>query len=526
MKQATPSLTLSRFRLDAIILDMDGVVTRTAVVHAAAWKALFDAFRKDSEGTWSPFDPDSDYARYVDGKPRLEGVRSFLQSRGLDLPEGDRKDPPGKGTVHGLGNRKNELFRERMEQDGVRVYEPAVNLVRSLNQRGFATAVVSSSKNCKAVLDAAGLAEYFDVRVDGLDAEELGLKGKPNPDIFLEAAKRLKVRPERAMVLEDALAGVEAGRRGGFGRVIGVDRTGRASDLSKAGADHVVTALSELLPAAQPVQGLPSALHALGEMSERVAGESPVVFLDYDGTLTPIVKDPKQAMPAEDMRRALRKLTEICTVGIVSGRDLQDVKNLVGLENIVYAGSHGFDIEGPEQGSMTVKKGEDYLDDLNNAQASIEGELASLRGVFVERKTYSIAVHYRNAREEDVPLVKEVVDRVQSNHSRLKKGTGKKVFEIQPDLDWNKGRALLRILQALELEGPEHLPLYVGDDVTDEYAFGALRTRFHGGMTIVVTEEDRFTEAEYVLKDPEEVRIFLESLTSLIQGRNAQRRSE
>ena len=521
-KPSSEPFVLSRFRFDAVVFDLDGVITRTARVHAAAWKALFDEYREASGGRWEPFDTDTDYPRHVDGKPRLDGVRGFLESRGLDLPEGSADDPPGRATVHGLGNRKNELFLERLERDGVDLYRPAVDLVRALKERGFGAAVVSSSKNCGPVLQAAGAGDLFDVRVDGLDSEELGLSGKPAPDIFLEAAKRLKVGPERTVVLEDALSGVEAGRRGGFGLVIGVDRTDHATELLESGAHQVVRELSRIEPAARSTRDLPSALHALGDLAARFDKEFPVVFLDYDGTLTPIVERPEQAVLADEMRRALETLSAACTVGVVSGRDLKDVKRLVGLEDIVYAGSHGFDILGPEKGRLGLQKGETYLDDLDSAEDALREKLGSIRGSLVERKKYSIAVHYRNVDEEDVPELREAVERVHAGHPRLKSGHGKKVIELQPDIDWNKGRALLWILEALDLEGPRWIPLYIGDDVTDEYGFGALRTRENGGVGIVVTEEGRFSEADLVLRDPEEVRVFLESLASLVRGHEHQ----
>jgi len=516
------SLTLSRFRFDAVIFDMDGVITRTAWVHAAAWKALFDEFREASDGRWRPFDPDTDYQHYVDGKPRLDGIRSFLESRELELPEGSPEDTARNFTIHGLGNRKNELFREHLERDGVEVYQPAADLVRSVKERGFAAAVVSSSKNCGPVLEAAGLTDLFDVRVDGLVSEELGLKGKPSPDSFLEAVKRLKAKPERSVVLEDALSGVEAGSRGGFGWVIGVDRTGHASELIEAGAHEVIKDLSEIQLAARSTRELPPALYALGDLAKRFQKETPVVFLDYDGTLTPIVEKPEWALLADDMRRALKTLAAVCTVGVVSGRDLRDVKQLVGLEDIVYAGSHGFDILGPERGRLGLQKGEKYLHDLDSAEASLEERLAAIRGVLVERKKYSIAVHYRNVNKDGVPAVQEAVDRVHAEHPRLKKGHGKKVLELQPDIDWNKGRALLWILEALDLQGPEWIPVYIGDDVTDEYGFGALRTWKGGGVGIAVTEEERFSEAKLTLRNPEEVRVFLESLASLVKGHKQQ----
>jgi trehalose 6-phosphate phosphatase len=234
-------------RVHAVIFDTDGVVTRTATVHAAAWKALFDRYlacRADETG--QPFVPfeDEDYSRYVDGRARSDGVKAFLESRGIVLPQGDPGDPPDRETVCGLGNRKNEHFLAALRDQGIEPFESTLDLVRSLRRLGIATAVVSASENCVAVLEAVGALELFDVRVDGIDAAALGLAGKPDPALFLEAARRLAVQPVRAAVVEDALAGVEAARRGGFGLVVGVDRTGHAEALAARGADVVVPDLA------------------------------------------------------------------------------------------------------------------------------------------------------------------------------------------------------------------------------------------------------------------------------------------
>jgi beta-phosphoglucomutase family hydrolase len=235
----------------ACLFDMDGVVTQTAVVHAAAWKEMFDEFlraRAKSTGTeFVPFDAHAEYDAYVDGKPRLDGTRSFLESRGIELPEGKPDDPPGTPTVYGLSNRKNDLVLAKLAQGGVQVYEGTVTYIRSVREKGIATAIVSSSANTKQILDSAGLADLFDVRVDGLIAAERGLRGKPAPDTFLAAATELHLTASQAAVFEDALAGVEAGRAGHFALVVGVDRVGQADGLSKHGADIVVKDLSELL---------------------------------------------------------------------------------------------------------------------------------------------------------------------------------------------------------------------------------------------------------------------------------------
>jgi beta-phosphoglucomutase family hydrolase len=245
-----PVPTLDRSRFDAVIFDLDGVVTRTAQVHAAAWKHLFDEYfqRRIQRGEpeAAPFDIERDYRLYVDGKPRQDGIRSFLKSRGIELPPGDPADPLDRDTIWGLAKRKNHSFLQQLEREGVRVYETTVQLLDALRTHGFAVALISASENAAAVLEAAGLLDRFDTRVDGVEAKRLGLKGKPAPDVFLEAARRLRVAPGRSVIVEDAIAGVQAGRAGGFACVMGVDRMGQPDDLRANGADVVVADLAEV----------------------------------------------------------------------------------------------------------------------------------------------------------------------------------------------------------------------------------------------------------------------------------------
>jgi beta-phosphoglucomutase family hydrolase len=240
----------------ACLFDLDGVLTPTALVHRAAWDETFNAFlreRADRTGElFIPFDPADDYHRYVDGRPRADGIRTFLASRGVVLPDGEPGDPPEADTVHGLGTRKNELLLRRLRAGGVEPYPDAVTYLRAVAGAGLRRAVVSASANCREVVEAAGIADYFEVRVDGLTARQEGLRGKPQPDTFLAAADKLGVNPRQAAVFEDALAGVEAGRAGGFGFVVGVDRVGQAEDLRKHGADIVVPNLAELLNQERP----------------------------------------------------------------------------------------------------------------------------------------------------------------------------------------------------------------------------------------------------------------------------------
>ena len=237
--------------ITALLFDLDGVLTKTAVVHDKAWKQTFDAFlkgRAETEGEdFVPFDSASDYNEYVDGKPRYDGVRSFLESRGIKLPEGDPDDPPAAETICGIGNRKNQLVLELINKDGVEPYEGSVAFVKAARAAGLRRAVVSASANCKDVLEAAGIADLFEARIDGIVTDERHLKGKPAPDTYLAGAEALGVEPAAACVFEDAVSGVEAGHAGHFGHVVGVDRVNHAEALREHGADVVVKDLAELI---------------------------------------------------------------------------------------------------------------------------------------------------------------------------------------------------------------------------------------------------------------------------------------
>ena len=237
----------------ACLFDLDGVLTQTAKVHAAAWKQTFDEYLRSraeqADERFVPFDAVRDYDDYVDGKPRYDGVRSFLASRDIELSEGDPDDPPGVQTIHGLGNRENEIMLRLIREQGVQPYDGSVRYVKAAREAGLRRAVVSSSKNCRDVLAAAGIADLFEEIVDGVVAEREHLNGKPAPETYLAGARALGVQPAQAAVFEDALAGVEAGRAGRFGFVVGVDRVGQAQALRARGADIVVNDLAELLKA-------------------------------------------------------------------------------------------------------------------------------------------------------------------------------------------------------------------------------------------------------------------------------------
>jgi beta-phosphoglucomutase family hydrolase len=230
--------------LDAVLFDMDGVVTRTATLHAAAWKQVFDDFLRARSSSTPLFDPESDYLTYVDGKPRYDGVASFLESRGISLSYGNPDDPPDRESICGIGNRKDAIFEPLISPGKVEVFESTVQLIWALRETGLKTGVFSASRHAEQVLAAAGALSLFDAKVDGVDAAALGLPGKPHPATLLELAGRLEVRPERAAVVEDAIAGVQAARAGGFALVIGVNRAGREGLLLASGADYEVSDLS------------------------------------------------------------------------------------------------------------------------------------------------------------------------------------------------------------------------------------------------------------------------------------------
>ena len=249
MKQFNLPVTPERF--DVVLFDLDGVLTDTANVHAACWKKMFDEFlrkRAESRGEeFRPFSITEDYYLYVDGRLRSDGVRDFMRSRNINLPEGDPDASPESETVSGLGNRKNDMVNEVLESEGVEAYQGSVAWLRHLRDQGIKTAVVSASSNCKTVLNSAKILDLFDTIVDGTVAADLGLAGKPSPDTYLKAAEQLGAEPKRAVVVEDAISGVQAGRSGGFGLVIGVARKGNTQELKENGADLVVNDLSELI---------------------------------------------------------------------------------------------------------------------------------------------------------------------------------------------------------------------------------------------------------------------------------------
>ncbi|ANZ28348.1 trehalose-phosphatase [Rhodococcus sp. WB1] len=506
-------------RHDAVIFDLDGVVTDTAAVHAGAWKELFDRYlsrRPERDGEEHREFTDEDYRKFVDGKPRVDGVADFLASRGITLPWGDPDDGPDVETVCGLGARKDEMFRERIHRDGVPVFESSVDLVRRVQSLGLGTAVVTSSRNCTLVLEAAGLADLFGVRVDGVVSDELGLPGKPDPAAMLEAAHRLGVHPARSVVVEDAEAGVAAGRHGGFGLVVGVDRVHHRDELRRRGADVVVDDLAELVVRTgdRRMSEIPDALASLQQLTALLGTRRPAVFLDFDGTLSEIVNDPAAATLVDGAAAVLSSLASECTVAVISGRDLADVQTRVGLPGLWYAGSHGFELIGPDGQHQQNDAALAAVPYLERAAAALQERLADVPGAVIEHKRFTVAVHYRNVAPDREEGLVAAVHEVAAAEDHLRVTTGRKVVEIRPDVDWDKGRALEWVLEHVRDED-NPIPVYIGDDITDEDAFDALAGT---GLGIVVrhTEDgDRRSAAQFSVDGPEQVRRLLQRLAEL-----------
>ncbi|NQT00019.1 MAG: trehalose-phosphatase [Candidatus Omnitrophica bacterium] len=505
---------MKKFAFEAVVFDLDGVITQTASLHATAWKSAFDQYlrlreKRDGE-PFREFTHQHDYLPFVDGIPRYDGVKRFLQSRQINIPFGSPEDSPDQETICGLGNKKNAVFSQLLKEQGAQSYPSSIELVKSLRKSGIHVGVASSSKNCQTILQSVGIEELFETRVDGLVSAKLGLKGKPESDIFVKAARNLGVSPEKAVVVEDASLGVAAGRNGGFGLVLGVARKDNQSELTANGADIVVSDLSEI-----DIKGMDQWFHRkprslFGSFPELdlLNAERLVFFLDYDGTLAPIVERPELAVISEKMREVVQRLAEQHTVAIVSGRMKQDVQKLAKIEDIFYAGSHGFEISGPNL-SMVQPEAKQAIPLIAQIQSDLTEKLKNISGVLIEQKKYSVAVHYRLAEARHLVKIQQEVDNVIQNNRTLRMISGKKVFEILPDIDWDKGKAVRWIMQALKLSWSQSRVIYIGDDTTDEDAFRIVRTR---GIPILVADQPRASAADFQLFSTDEVRKLFEKV--------------
>ncbi len=417
-------------------------------------------------------------------------------------------------TVNGLGKLKTPIFHKAVEQKGVEAFPGSILLAGRAKIAGLRTALVASSKNGPLIMERSRMTTIFDVVVDGNVSAELSLRGRPEPDIMIEVAHQLEIDPCEAILFAETVSGVQAGRAAALGLVVGVAPAGNDRQLKEAGADQVIGDLSLvtlLMPGPRLTEGLGSAIDALDLLSTMTAHvPRTAILLDYDGTLTPIVGRPELAKIDDATRDTVSQLAERYLVGVVSGRDLADVQSLVDLSGLYYAGSHGFEIAGPGGLHSLVEQGEDYLPVMDRVEEDLHDRLDDIEGVLVERKRLSLAVHFRLAPPEAEPTVSDAVDRLMSRYQGLRRSAGKKVIEVQPDIDWDKGRAVNWLMERLEVDPGNSLVIYIGDDLTDEDAFRTLRGR---GVGIVVRDPTpRETHADLALDDPGEVRVLLEGL--------------
>ncbi|MCV7256272.1 trehalose-phosphatase [Mycobacterium hackensackense] len=382
------------------------------------------------------------------------------------------------------------------------VFQATVDLARKLRGIEVATAAHSSNPRCQHALKAAGVDDLFDVCIDGIG-------GESRMAVLADAAHRLGVRPQRCVVVEDTCAGVTAGREGGFAVVIGIDPTGQG-DLLRCGADAIVADLADVAVRRgdKRISTLPNALTSYGQLIGITSARESLMFLDYDGTLSPIVSDPDAAALVEGAAEALELVGAVCPVAILSGRDLADIRARVGIPGIWYAGSHGFELTGPEGTYHCNEAAAASVPLFEQAAAELTSALATIAGVRIEHKRFAVAVHYREVAPEHVDAIVALVHHI-GHRDGLRVTSGRMLVELRPDIDWDKGTTLAWIRDRIDPAGAL-LPIYIGDDLTDEDAFDAVH---FDGIGIVVGHDedgDRKSAAHFSLQSPEQVREFLQ----------------
>lgn len=478
----------------AVILDLDGVLTDTRNLHYEAWKQTFDEYlRNYGQGPFSQ----KEYEQYVDGKPRSQGILDFLIFRGIPITSSE---------LQKLGKRKNDIYLYELDHQGVVVFSDALRALRRWKEKGIPLAVVSSSKNTSKILERLRIRNFFDVEMNAVIGEEMHLDGKPHADYFLEAAKRLNKNPDECIVIEDAVSGIQAGKEGKFGTVIGVARPGQtgSKELGQAGADFVVSTLEEIFDLK------PNIIKNWRNFSQFIDGKEMALFLDFDGTLSEIVPDHKDAEMVEEIRPVLTRIAESIKVAIISGRDRKDVKTRVGIDGLFYAGCHGYDISGPGCFHFQIEEAEAAKEEMLEALKQIESHASNYPGLSVEPKKYFTAIHFRNVHPSLHQRLKNEINDLVKKFEKIEVRKGKMVVDLAPKLKWNKGEAVKKLCEVLDLDPGKTVAVYIGDDLTDEDVFCELHS---WGVGIKVGVESMAgTCSDYSLRTPTEVGAFLNKI--------------
>jgi len=491
-------------RVDAMIFALEGVIVDIAAIRIAVWSEVFGDYVTHQEFT------EDDYRRLVEGSSEIDAVAAVAASRGIELPRGTPSDSPIAETEWGVANRVDEAFRNRIAHDEVPVFADTVELVRRLRSADLGVAVCSSNRHGPQILEAAGIGELFEVPTAELPDET-------DPTALLAAALDLGSRPARTGAVHGTPAGVVASRLAGFALVIRVDRTGREEPFRDVGADVVVndTAHIDFRGGTHRISEIPDALTSRHQSAAILRTRRPAVFLDFDGTVAEIVDQPTAAALVDGVATELTRLARNCPVGIISGRDLADVQARVAVPGLWYAGSHGFELVGPDGRHYQNDLALAAEPDLDRVVSTLRDRLQSVPGVLVEHKRFAVAVHHRNVDTDRVEEVIATVSAVAADEPRLRATSGRKVTELRPDVEWDKGRALSWVLDHVT-ESEDLLPIYVGDDLTDEDAFDAIEDTGFGIVVRHSEDGDRRSSAQFAVDGPAQVHELLQRLADLV----------
>ena len=529
---------MHRYSFEVAIFNLEEVIVKTVSLHYETWKSVLDEYLHFRESRNNePFDEFTydDYLVCFNGKSRYQGVRNFLKSRRIQIPLGDLQDDPDKETMWAIANKENLRFCEILKSQGVKLNPSSIQFIKNLKKAGVRIGLASSSENGKFIFEIAGVEELFDTKVYGEVASKNKLQKKSEENIFVTASYILGSLPAKAIVIEDVPCQIETIRNSGFGLVIGLAKENNESEVAEHGADVVVHDLSQITlewieqwfhkrplylfdfwdHAPKRLYGLPEEgtiiinPYYLSSAKDALLGKKKIVFfLDYDGTLTPIVDRPEQALLSLDMRNVVERLLQRYTTAIISGRLRSDVEKLVGIKGLFYAGSHGFDISGKGI-SMVEPRAKKAIPLISKITKQLSKNLQGIPQILIEEKKFSVAVHYRLVEEKYLPKIKDFVDSIIQHNDSLRLMCGKKVFEILPAIDWDKGKAVQWIMGALRISFSSASVVYIGDDTTDEDAFRIVRTR---GRGILVSSHPKESTADFRLSNPQEVKKLFEEI--------------